>query len=1100
MSLNTAQLWQSIQENGIASAAECREWANIIVESTGMAALNDPQLLLAQLIKLKKITPFQANAFLSNSLQTLTIGRHRLLAPLTSPALSNWFEAIDPASNAARWIYAIPSDRLLSEDLTRHPPSLLYSKKQASVKGDSLQSMSPPAMFDGYLLVAATPAPGRPLRDGLKQYHHNVLPNEKSMKIIFSLAIALADLHEQGVVHGRIGIDQVWWDGADQVTLLRDPFFPPVSPLSMNVPVAVGVSDDQDFRIRYAAPEFTAPGQQPTPATDMYSLGCLWWELISGRLPYWDTMLDKVPTSACLFPLVIPQETVISQGQRKCLEYLLAKTPTTRFQSGREFLNAFKVVVPKEWLPAKEPSVVAEPNVPIETKQSIPPGSKPVVIAESITDKVEVAKATVKPVVKPSADPKPTRVEATNNRSVAKPREVDLASKPDLTTKSIRPSTPTKKEDIGVDEKGTTSVPIKSPRPKVETPPKIISETIPTPASVSIPETVNAPTTIPAITASVPTLKTLPISPSIPRLGGKPVQRRKKKKPIWLLPSLIGGGLACLSILAWALSGSTSKSRADPSKDATENAVVTDEAASPNAESNPTKAGEALPGRLAIKPRQDDPLLEQFVFASGENSFPWLPPRANQPYSLEMLPPGLQGLLIVRPKLWLEEGIGSVTTSALLPAIANLWEPVQKATGMDASNTEQIAIALYGGRDDGWPESVYRIKLNKPTTVVELKQKWTNYTEQPAGDKNHLWASGSEAIFTHPGPVDEDREISQFTWGPISLIRDLAEVDGNGAAITRSLEELWKASDVQSDFTLLLSTNFLFSTARSLLPMINPRVNEFLRDKLSEKTLGIALSTTIANAWYGELRILGREGPESAKLLDEIRVFAKDLSEGVEKTLVQTPAQEYWRALALRYPQMLRALDKHSRYGLENGQIVANFYLPNTALPNLAIASWLMMQPSSFLQNSVTSIASSTAPPPAKPSAFSLLEHPVTINFEQEPLDSALGLVSEELNSSLPANVHKVTLSIDGKAFELSSVTRNQQIRNFKFTKAPFRNLLTDLASRVNPDKTITSIKDLKQAVVWVVGGKPDAPEIIFTTRRGIEGTDQKLPEEFVSP
>jgi len=1170
MSLNTAQLWQSIQENGIATAAQCREWASIIVESAGAGALNDPQLLLAQLIKLKKITPFQANAFLTNSLQTLTIGRHRLLAPLTSPALTNWFEAIDPASNAARWIYAISFDRLQSEELIRHPPSLLYSKKQASVKGDSLQSMSPPAMFDGYLLVAATPASGKPLRDEMKNYRHSILPNEKAMKIVYSLAVGLADLHDQGVVHGRIGIDQVWWDGANQVTLLRDPFFPPVSPLTMDVPVAVGVANDQDFRIRYAAPEFTAPAQQPTPATDIYSLGCLWWEMISGRLPFWDTMLDKVPTSACMFPLVIPQDVKMTQGQRKCFEYLLAKTPSTRFKNGRDFLNAFNVVVPREWIAT---GIASKPTSPVNNSDAKPPDIQPEPVTKSILTaneepKLDSKPSTVPPTVSviPSVDvptlplkrtnikevgivpveplPKKGLVDSKPLRSAVVQSIIEPASKPDLTTKFILPPPQTKQDRVVLatkEEASTTAQPnaaspstakpsassdiaVSKDRAKKLKPEKLaepVNSTAPASnagqmkiepmARATSMDSVNVfplapltetPVVATATTSLLPESILNPIAKPINQLPQtKAAPRKKKKKPVWLLPFLLGGSLACLSLLGWLLLGSSNvkSTQLNAPINAPTNVNVSDSVA---AEVSPTIVGEVAPGRAAVKPRQEDPLTEQFVFAVGENSFPWLPPRATQPFSLEMLPPGLQGLLIVRPKVWQGDDVGVATSAALSPTIAKLWDPIQKATGIDIADTQQVAIGLYGGREDGWPEVVYRIKLYKPKPLRELKPNWQTYAEQSSGEKNHIWTSGSEAIFTNAGPVDEDREISQFTWGPINLIRDLADADGGGSAITRSLEYLWKSSDSQSDFSLLVSTSFLFSTSRNLLPLISPRLSEFLRDMVSEKTLGLAFSTTLDKSWYGELRFLGRESAESAKLLEDMRTFAKGIANDVESTLVETSAQEYWRALALRYPQMLRALTKHLRFGLENGQIVTNFYLPKTAAPNLAIATWMMLQPSSFHAKSasVASSGSSKPSPGVKPTSFALLEHPVTITFEQEPLDSALSLLGEELNSSLPKGVPKVSLTIDGKAFELSSVTRNQQIRGFKFTKAPLRSLLTDLASRVNPDKTISTIKDPKQSVVWILGGSSESPEITFTTRRGIEGTNKKLPEEFQGP
>jgi len=569
---------------------------------------------------------------------------------------------------------------------------------------------------------------------------------------------------------------------------------------------------------------------------------------------------------------------------------------------------------------------------------------------------------------------------------------------------------------------------------------------------------------------------------------------------------MIGGSVALLGLLAWMLTGTSNNSNT-VTKNGEANQIQTGEsdliAASSDASLNST-ANATAPGvqvRPTVKPREIDPRAEQFIVATTDNSFPWLPPRASKPYSLEMLPPGIQGLLVVRPAVWLDEQTGIAKIEALSKPIEMLWAPIQKSLGATVADIQQVSLGLYSSsRDEGFPESVYRITLTKPATVSTLKTNWSNYEEQPAGEKNHLWANGTAAIFTHPGPVDKEREITQFTWGPINLIRDLAEVDGRASATTRSLEDLWQSSDSQSDLTLLVSTNFLFSSARSLLPSINGRLSESLQGLIADKTLGLAFTTSLADSWYGELRMLGREGAESAKLLEEFRSIAKVLSTRTESKLVETPAHGYWRALAIRYPQMLRALDKHLRFGLENGQLVANFYLPKAAASNLAIASWMMLQPSSFQAASApsTTTTKSANQPTAPP--FVLLEHPITISFEQEPLDSALGLLTEELNSSLPPNVPKVSISIDGNAFELSSVTRNQQIRDFRFKGAPLRSLLTDLASRVNPDKTITSVKDPKQAVVWIVGDNAEAPEIVFTTRRGIEGTSKKLPDEFSAP
>ncbi len=375
MSLTTVQLWQSMQESKIATASECRSWASELLETSGNKVLDNPQLMLAQLVKRGRLTPFQANALLSNSLQTLTIGRHKLLAPLTAPSLMDWFEAIDPSSDALRWLYAISSERLKREDLDRNPPSLLFARAHANIRGEGLQSFSPPAYIDDYLIIAASPAQGRPLRDRIKELPNRILPANEAFQIVLGVAGALSKLHAQNIVHGRIGIDQVWWNEESEVTLLRDPFFYPSSPLGQATPVSVGVKDDIDFRIRYAAPEFSVPNQQPTQATDIYALGCLWWELLTGQMPYSELMLDKVPTAAAKFPLTMPSVPDLSVGQHKCMAHMLSKNPISRFANAELLLvalNAIDFAAPstqKSTSPSTPPAIVVATNTGQEMEQ-----------------------------------------------------------------------------------------------------------------------------------------------------------------------------------------------------------------------------------------------------------------------------------------------------------------------------------------------------------------------------------------------------------------------------------------------------------------------------------------------------------------------------------------------------------------------------------------------------------------------------------------------------------------------------------------------------------------------------------------------------------
>ena len=68
------------------------------------------------------------------------------------------------------------------------------------------------------------------------------------------------------------------------------------------------------------------------------------------------------------------------------------------------------------------------------------------------------------------------------------------------------------------------------------------------------------------------------------------------------------------------------------------------------------------------------------------------------------------------------------------------------------------------------------------------------------------------------------------------------------------------------------------------------------------------------------------------------------LAEGIESQLAAQPAAAYWRAIANRFPQMLRSVNKYARAGAEDGQVVFNAYLPKDAASNLAIGSWMALQ------------------------------------------------------------------------------------------------------------------------------------------------------------
>ncbi len=1120
MSLSTVQIWQALQDNGIASTTDCRQWAAEILSAAGSAALENPSSLLAQLVQQGRLTPYQANALLSNSTQRLTIGRHRLLTPLKSPALCDWYEAIDTSSNIVRWLFAISDARLKAPDLDRHPPSLKLARQHATVRSTGLQSLSPPAMADGYLMVAATPADGQPLRNILSSHANRILPTPIAMKLVQKMADALSALHRAGLVHGWIGIDQVWWDGKDEITLLRDPFYPPTTPLGSVVPSSIGVVADREFRVRYAAPEFTAPGQCPTYATDVYSLGCLWWELLSGMPPYADVALDLVPAAACKVPLVVPKDADLTEGQKKCLEHMLAKNPSSRFATGEQLMIALDALrsqrVPT--LPSiAQPSVssvpVAREPAPIQPKPSVVPAkpslkanpvSMPTLQSTTATERKPSSPSTpVSPPSEQSTQPVTTAVQkpatATNDPN-ARPRYEEKKTSVEEVVSEVAPPIVSDAPPIVSDAAPPIDASPAIAQPTIAQP-TITQPTITQPP-IAQPEIVQQAVAIPEKVDSVASASLLkPTKPAAKAGAARSTVRRpskKKGRPVWLIPAMLGGCIALLAglvgILTWS-GGDAKPNEIVATIPTVANGNAGQNSGAGQAVSN-TSGGSSTPAS-ATRARVVDPIEDEYMISKGDDSIPWVPPRASQPYSLAMLPPGAQGFIFVRPKTWLSSPSGQAIVQSLASSIDTLWNPIGKVCGIPLEAIRELTIGLYGGRTDGWPVLAYRASLEEPTSFTKLQEKMSGATVQVLANQRSILVIGEQAIYLSPPEDVSESHKQAMTMGPAGLIRELAEMDG-GAPLRRQMEQLWQLSDAQSDFSLLLTTGFFFSDARNVLPSISPRVQSLCKAMFDEKTQALLITTSLEPQWYGELRIVGQNGDDAVRFLKDLQTRMKSIADAMEAELVASPASPYWRAIAARFPQMLRSLGRYQRFGVENNQAISNFYLPSMASANMTIATWLSLTMPAGTSTSSTNVAQTPAQPML--TGDNLLAHPVSINFEQEPLDSALALITEEVNRSLPTGNPPIALSIDGKSFELASVTRNQQIRDFRFKDQPLRNLLTDLAARVNPDRTVNSLGEVKQAVVWILSEENGKANIIFTTRRGIEGTDRKLPKEFMNP
>jgi hypothetical protein len=254
------------------------------------------------------------------------------------------------------------------------------------------------------------------------------------------------------------------------------------------------------------------------------------------------------------------------------------------------------------------------------------------------------------------------------------------------------------------------------------------------------------------------------------------------------------------------------------------------------------------------------------------------------------------------------------------------------------------------------------------------------------------------------------------------------------------------------------------------------------------------IQTRLEPAWYVEAQLIGVSEREAPRLSELLRQTITGTATAIEEWFISEQPHPYWRALAIRYPQMLRALAEQTRFGIEGGAAVANAYLPPEAAANILLSSWIASQDGATLASDApTEIVAAT---PTKPlSIEEYLSRKIKLSFDQEPIESALRLVGEEANANLPAGTPQLRFTLDGGAFERGGITRNQQLRDFKHIDLPMRDALTAIAKRGNPVTTLKDTHGEDQRLIWVVRDDPEqaGKQMISLTTRA-EATAKKIP------
>ena len=205
---------------------------------------------------------------------------------------------------------------------------------------------------------------GESLRDRLAR--EQALPVDDAVRIARNIAAALDYAHRHGVVHRDIKPENVMLN--EGVAVVTD----------FGIAKAVSAAASENLTQTgtavgtpaYMSPEQAAGGPEPDARTDLYSLGCVLFEMLTGSAPF------SAPTVQALImkhftdpvPPVRGSRTPVSTDLESVVTKAMAKNPDDRYQTAGHVIQALgspKVMTPPNATPLATPAVSQKKSIAV---------------------------------------------------------------------------------------------------------------------------------------------------------------------------------------------------------------------------------------------------------------------------------------------------------------------------------------------------------------------------------------------------------------------------------------------------------------------------------------------------------------------------------------------------------------------------------------------------------------------------------------------------------------------------------------------------------------------------------------------------------------
>jgi serine/threonine protein kinase len=276
-------------------------------------------------------------------------GRYLLDEPIGQGTMGQVWRAKDLLGEEARDRNPYVAVKVLNSDFEAHPDAFVALHREAS----RAQKLAHPNIvtvyvFDrddqsGRAFIAMELLQGKPLDRVIREAGTQGLPREHALPIIRGMAEGLAHAHRKGIVHSDFKPANVFLTNEGVPKILDFGIARAVQAVDADPADQADSVDDSGFQgytPGYAAPEAIAGHGEPNPAEDVFALGIVAFELVTGQHPF--GRMSALDAQAA--HVQRPALRGLKRRQTQAIEHALNFEPVKRTPNATAFLRELQGV------------------------------------------------------------------------------------------------------------------------------------------------------------------------------------------------------------------------------------------------------------------------------------------------------------------------------------------------------------------------------------------------------------------------------------------------------------------------------------------------------------------------------------------------------------------------------------------------------------------------------------------------------------------------------------------------------------------------------------------------------------------------------------